>query len=60
MKKIPYDYAINVLNTIGMPARRTIFVDSWYVPIEDHINLNTLEKWFKKNKIGFEKYKNAK
>jgi ATP-dependent DNA ligase len=26
----------------------------------DHINQNTLEKWFKKNKIEFEKYKNAK
>tara|TARA_B100000780_G_C21095619_1_gene441840 strand:- start:717 stop:1739 length:1023 start_codon:yes stop_codon:yes gene_type:complete len=60
MKKIPYDYSIKVLNTIGMPARRTIFVDSWYVPVEDHINQNTLEKWFKKNRIEFKKYKNAK
>lgn len=60
MKKIPYDYTIKVLNLIGMPARRTIFVDSWYVPIEDHINQNILEKWFKKNKLDFRKYKNAK
>ena len=60
MKKIPYDYAIKVLNIIGMPSRRSIFIDSWYVPIEDHINKNTLEKWFKKNNIEFKKYKNAK
>ena len=60
MKKIPYDYSIKILNAIGMPARRTIFVDSWYVPVEDHINQNTLEKWFKKNNLGFIKYKNAK
>ena len=60
MKKIPYDYAIKVLNIIGMPSRRSIFIDSWYVPIEDHINQNTLEKWFKKNNIEFKKYKNAK
>ena len=60
MKKIPYDYTIRILNEIGMPARRTIFVDSWYVPIEDHINQNTLEEWFKKNRIEFKKYNNAK
>lgn len=60
MKKIPYDYTMNILNAIGMPARRTIFVDSWYVPIEDHINKDTLERWFKKNQIEFKKYKNAK
>ena len=60
MKKIPYDYTIRILNEIGMPARRTVFVDSWYVPIEDHINKNTLEKWFKKNKIEFKKYNKGK
>ena len=60
MKKIPYDYTIRILNEIGMPARRTIFVDSWYVPIENHINQNILENWFKKNKIEFRKYNNGK
>jgi ubiquinone/menaquinone biosynthesis C-methylase UbiE len=60
MKKIPHDYTIKTLNLIGMPARRTIFVDSWYVPIEDHINKRKLESWFKKNNFSFTKYTNAK
>ncbi len=60
MKEIPLDYSINVLKMIGMPSRRTIFVDSWYVPIEDHINQNHLETWFKKNNIEFKKYNKAK
>ena len=60
MKKIPYDYTIRILNEIGMPARRTIFVDSWYVPIEDHINQKVLENWFKENKIIFRKYNKPK
>ena len=56
MKKIPYNYTLKVLNEIGMPSRRTIFVDSWYVPIEDHVNQKVLENWFLKNKIQFKKY----
>jgi ubiquinone/menaquinone biosynthesis C-methylase UbiE len=60
MKKIPHDYTIKTLNLIGMSARRTIFVDSWYVPIEDHINKQKLELWFKKNNFSFVKYTNAK
>ena len=60
ISKIPIDYTIKVLRDIGMPSRRTIFVDSWYVPIEDHVNKNNLEKWFKKNNFLFEKYQNAK
>lgn len=60
MKKIPHDYTIKTLNLIGMPARRTIFVDSWYVPIEEHINKQRLESWFKKNNFSFTKYINAK
>ena len=60
MKKIPYDYTIRVLNEIGMPAQRTIFVDSWYVPIEDHVDKNILENWFIKNKIKFKKYNKGK
>ena len=59
MKKISYNFTINILKLIGMPARRTIFVDSWYVPIENHIDKNKLELWFKKNKISFIKYKKA-
>lgn len=60
MRKIPINYTINILNSIGMPSRRTIFVDSWYVPIEDHIDKNNLESWFKTKNLKFRKYKKAK
>lgn len=60
VSKIPIDFTIKVLRDIGMPSRRTIFVDSWYVPIEEHVNKENLEKWFKTNNLIFRKYKNAK
>ncbi len=60
ISKIPIDYTIKVLRDIGMPSRRTIFVDSWYVPIEEHVNKKNLENWFKNNNFIFTKYKNAK
>jgi len=60
MSKIPIDYSIRILRDLGMPSRRTIFVDSWYVPIEEHVNKLKLEKWFKINNLLFRKYKNAK
>ena len=43
-----------------MPSRRTIFVDSWYVPIEDHVNKNKLEVWFRQNNLSYKKYTDAK
>ncbi len=58
MKKIPYEKAFNILKLIEMPARRTIFLDSWYVEIEEHVNKTFLENWFKKKKLKFIKYKN--
>ena len=60
ISKIPIDYTIKILKDIGMPSRRTIFVDSWYVPVEEHVNKIELENWFKKNNFSFRKYKNAK
>ena len=42
-----------------MPSKRTIFVDSWYVPIEDHINKKKLENCFKSKGFSFQKYSNA-
>lgn len=60
MRNIPMEYTIDVLKNFGMPSRRTIFVDSWYVPVEEHIDKKKLEDWFKKNKISFTKYKKAK
>ena len=57
MKNIPYKFAINVLKLYGMPAERTVFVDSWYVPIEEHVSKRFLENFFKKKKLNFFKYK---
>lgn len=59
MKKIPYKKTFDILKLIEMPARRTIFLDSWYVEIEDHVKRNFIESWFKKKKINFFKYENA-
>lgn len=57
MKNIPNKFAINVLKLYGMPAERTVFVDSWYVPIEEHVSKQFLENFFKKKKLNFFKYK---
>ena len=37
-----------VLDSIGMPSRRTIFVDSWYVPIEEYVDRKWLENYLSK------------
>lgn len=58
MKKIPYKKTFKILKTIEMPARRTIFLDSWYVEIEEHVNKKFLENWFNKKKLKFFKYNN--
>ena len=43
MQLIPIDYTLQILSLIGMPAKRTIFVDNWYVVIEDHVDPKILE-----------------
>ena len=53
MKLIPLEYTIKVLDLIGMPSRRTIFVDSWYVPIEDHCKSKIIEKSLKDLKFSY-------
>ena len=58
MKKIPYKKAFKILKTIEMPARRTIFLDSWYVEIEEHVNKKFLKNLFNKKKLKFFKYNN--
>ncbi len=47
MKLIPMDFTIKVLELIGMPSKRTIFVDSWYVPVEDYVTSSFIEGKFK-------------
>ena len=41
--RIPSGYAQQVLNVIGLPSNRFIFMDTWYVPIERHISKDELE-----------------
>ena len=53
MKLIPMDFTIKVLDSIGMPSRRTIFVDSWYVPVEDYVKSEFIEEKF--SDLGYEK-----
>ncbi len=56
MKIIPYKFSINVLKLYGMPAERTIFVDTWYVPIEEHVSKRFLENYLQKRNFKFKKY----
>jgi ubiquinone/menaquinone biosynthesis C-methylase UbiE len=51
MQQIPLEYTLNVLSLIRMPAKRTIFVDNWYVVIEDLIDPLKLEPFL--IKVGF-------
>lgn len=51
MQRIPREYTVDVLRMIGMPANRFIFVDTWYVPVEDHIRRDELELLL--SRIGF-------
>ena len=46
MNLIPMNYTIQILKSIGMPSKRYVFADSWYVPIEEHVQRNWLEKYF--------------
>ena len=59
MKNIPYEFTMNVLKLYGMPAERTVFVDSWYVPIEENVSKNFLENYFKYKNLKFKKYTKA-
>jgi len=55
MKKIPQNYAMDVLRLIGMPSNRFIFCDSWYVPVEEHTTREQAEELFKN--VGFSSWK---
>jgi ubiquinone/menaquinone biosynthesis C-methylase UbiE len=52
MCKIPKDYAQRVLDLIGLPSNRFVFMDTWYVPIERHTSKEELEDILL-NSIGF-------
>lgn len=55
MKKIPQEYTMAVLDLIGIPKNRFIFVDNWYVPIERHTTREYLESYLKS--VGFSSIK---
>ena len=48
MKDIPMQYTQKVLGIIGMPNKRYVFVDSWYVPIEEYVDRKWLENYLSK------------
>jgi ubiquinone/menaquinone biosynthesis C-methylase UbiE len=50
---IPRAYTAAVLEIIGMPANRMIFMDTWYVPIEEHISRIELESTFARQNVSF-------
>jgi ubiquinone/menaquinone biosynthesis C-methylase UbiE len=55
MKNIPYNYSQNVLDLIGLPQNRFIFMDNWYVPIENHLGHDEIIKYL--NSLGVTKIK---
>jgi len=50
--KVPREYAQQVLDVLGVPSNRFIFLDTWYVPIEKHTSKEELEDILL-NDIGF-------
>jgi ubiquinone/menaquinone biosynthesis C-methylase UbiE len=51
--RIPQAYAQNVLDMIGMPSNRFIFMDTWYVPIEGHLKRAELEALMSRLGLSF-------
>ncbi|HOW19001.1 MAG TPA: methyltransferase domain-containing protein [Phycisphaerae bacterium] len=47
MKQIPQEYTMAVLQLLGMPSNRFVFVDNWYVPIERHTSRAYLEQFLR-------------
>jgi ubiquinone/menaquinone biosynthesis C-methylase UbiE len=54
-ESIPRQYTARVLELLGMPGNRMIFMDTWYVPIEDHIARADLEAAFDRHGLAYEK-----
>ncbi len=54
-KHIPFEYAQRVLEMIGLPANRFVFLDAWYVPVERYSTKEEVEKMFSDRKVRFRK-----
>ena len=52
MKKIPQEYSQKILDMIGMPSNRYIFIDNWYVPRETHCSLKEVLATLKKLRVA--------
>lgn len=48
IRKIPQLYATSILKLYGVPGSRFVFLDNWYVPIEEHIKRKDLETYLTK------------
>lgn len=53
IKSIPQKYSQEVLDLIGMPTNRYLFIDNWYVPIEKHSSEHEVIKFFKNKKVQY-------
>lgn len=51
MKNIPQYYAQKVLDIIGMPRTRLLFLDLWYVPKEKHTSFKEIKNLLNKEGI---------
>ena len=54
-KAIPASLTKAVLQDIGMPGNRFVFMDTWYVPVEDHLKKLELEEALGRNGLVYEK-----
>jgi ubiquinone/menaquinone biosynthesis C-methylase UbiE len=59
MKKIPMNYTLRVLDIVGMPQKRYVFADSWYVPIEEHVSRKYLEEFLSSKFSKIQKVENT-
>ncbi len=53
MKSIPQQYSQQILDLIGMPYNRFIFMDNWYVPNEAHCSHHEVNKILKSLGVEF-------
>lgn len=53
MKSIPQQYSQQILDLIGMPYNRFIFMDNWYVPNEGHCSHHEVNKILKSLGVEF-------
>jgi ubiquinone/menaquinone biosynthesis C-methylase UbiE len=54
-KKIPIFYTKSILQIIGMPSKRFVFCDTWYVPQEIHTTKKQLVEMLEKAGFSYQK-----